>query len=78
MGTNIFTALRVAQNEVVMCRFLADLLDPEGWSPTLRMEQEGEGWKERGVKGRNLLCLLGGALSLAGRGERQRLAEKET
>lgn len=31
MGTNIFTALRVAQNEVVMCRFLADLLDPEGW-----------------------------------------------
>ena len=31
MGTNIFKTLRMEQNEVVMCRFLADLLDPNGW-----------------------------------------------
>lgn len=31
METNIFKALHMEQNEVVMCRFLADLLDPRGW-----------------------------------------------
>lgn len=31
MGTNIFRILRMEQDEVVMCRFLADLLDPRGW-----------------------------------------------
>lgn len=31
MGNSIFKILRVTQNEVVMCRFLADLLDPGGW-----------------------------------------------
>lgn len=30
MESNIFKALRVAQDEVLMCRFLADLLDPKG------------------------------------------------
>ena len=31
MEANLFIALRMEQNEVVMCRFLADLLDPKGW-----------------------------------------------
>lgn len=31
MERNIFRALHMEQNEVVMCRFLADLLDPRGW-----------------------------------------------
>ncbi|MCI9375776.1 MAG: PD-(D/E)XK nuclease family protein [Oscillibacter sp.] len=31
MESNLFMALRMEQNEVVMCRFLADLLDPKGW-----------------------------------------------
>lgn len=30
MGDTIFSTLRMEQNEVVMCRFLADLLDPTG------------------------------------------------
>ena len=30
MERNIFKALRVGQDEVLMCRFLADLLDPKG------------------------------------------------
>ena len=30
MESNLFMALRMEQNEVVMCRFLADLLDPQG------------------------------------------------
>ena len=30
MEANIFKTLRVEQNEVVMCRFLANLLDPKG------------------------------------------------
>ena len=33
MESNIFKALRVAQDEVLMCRFLADLLDPKGRKP---------------------------------------------
>ncbi|MCI9187101.1 MAG: PD-(D/E)XK nuclease family protein [Oscillospiraceae bacterium] len=31
MTVNMFKALRIEQNEVMMCRFLADLLDPHGW-----------------------------------------------
>lgn len=31
MESNIFKDLHMEQNEVVMCRFLADLLDPRGW-----------------------------------------------
>lgn len=31
MEENLFKSLRMEQNEVVMCRFLADLLDPKGW-----------------------------------------------
>lgn len=31
MNSNLFINLRMEQNEVVMCRFLADLLDPKGW-----------------------------------------------
>lgn len=31
MEANMFQALHMEQNEVVMCRFLADLLDPKGW-----------------------------------------------
>lgn len=31
MEANMFQALHMEQNEVVMCRFLADLLDPESW-----------------------------------------------
>ena len=31
MTVNMFKALRIEQNEVMMCRFLADLLDPKGW-----------------------------------------------
>lgn len=31
METNIFKDLHMEQNEVVMCRFLADLPDPRGW-----------------------------------------------
>lgn len=34
MGDNIFKTLRVAQDEVVMCRFLAGLLDPNGYKST--------------------------------------------
>lgn len=34
MESNIFKALRVAQDEVLMCRFLADLLDPNGYKST--------------------------------------------
>ena len=30
MESNIFKALKMAQDEVLMCRFLADLLDPKG------------------------------------------------
>lgn len=29
MESNIFKALKMAQDEVLMCRFLADLLDPK-------------------------------------------------
>ena len=31
MEANMFQALHMEQNEVLMCRFLADLLDPKGW-----------------------------------------------
>ncbi len=31
MEANLFKALRMEQNEIVMCRFLANLLDPKGW-----------------------------------------------
>lgn len=31
MGNNIFRVLRMERDEVVMCRFLADLLDHRGW-----------------------------------------------
>ena len=30
MESNIFKALKMAQDEVLMCRLLADLLDPKG------------------------------------------------
>lgn len=29
MESNIFKALKMVQDEVLMCRFLADLLDPK-------------------------------------------------
>lgn len=31
MEANIFRILRIGEKEVIMCRFLADLLDPRGW-----------------------------------------------